>query len=145
MEEDGPKSATPIDPQFVAIDLGVPYPVNTYCDGLTDDQAGFRLYFSASNEHERVQVRFAAPLAYRKIDEGDAFRTLATLPSPPRPIAYEVFNSEFLAWFSDERYGSDPPYGCTVRHFLFLAEDDCIDVLSCDPPEVQLVPRPLRS
>lgn len=120
---------------FKALPFDFDYSNRLYCEWIRDDKKGFRFVFSGEGERQWLQVSFAYPLAYRRIDEGDFLRTLGVLPTDPAGCyysVYEVFNSEFLRWYSEEAYGI--PESWNVRHFIFLSADDCIEVLSVDPP-----------
>ena len=83
-------------------------------------------------------VQFDCPLAYRKIDEGDFLRTLAALRGLPRETVYEALNSTFREWYLNETLGVANRR--SVRHFVFLSQNDCIEVLSEDPPEIRKIP-----
>lgn len=125
------------DESFEVLSLNVDYSNRTVCEWIRDDQEGFRFCFSGDGERQWLEIRFDYPLAYRKIDEGDFLRTLKRLRGRPRAIAYEVVHSEFLHWYHDETLGVSERR--SVRHFVFLSDNDCIEVLSEERPVVVLI------
>lgn len=122
---------------FCALSFNLKYSNRAVCEWIRDDTDGFRFCFSGDGEKEWLRVAFESPLAYRKIDEGDFLRTLAGLRGEPRAIAYEAFDSEFIDWYHGETLGVSK--GRRVRHFVFLSQNDCIEVLSETPPTIEIV------
>lgn len=86
----------------------------------------------------KIRFLFDSHLCYRKLDEGDALRTLSQIS--PEGLAgryfYLVENSDFVEWFIDQSYGVRE-IG-VVEHYLICSENDIIDVLSLNPPEVSV-------
>lgn len=116
---------------FKALPFDFKYTNRVVCEWIRDDDKGFRFVLSGEGEAQWLQVAFDNPLAYRKVDEGDFLRTLGALRVEPRVVVYEAFNTGFLRWYSEETGGVSERR--KVRHFIFLSQNDCIEVLSEEP------------
>ena len=93
------------------------------------------LRLELTDEADRVLVvRFDAPLAYRRLDEGDALTMLAQIAASGGngKTFYEVKDSDFLAWFLEQNHGIWKNRG--LRHFTITTMNDVIDVLALEPP-----------
>ena len=83
---------------------------------------------------QALVVRFASPLGYRRLDEGDALTMLEQLAASggTGKTFYEVENSDYLAWFHEQNRGLWKDRG--LRHFTIATINDVIDVLALEPP-----------
>lgn len=120
---------------YKALPFDFKYSSRMECEWIRDDKEGFRFVLSGEGEAKWLEVAFAYPLAYRWVDEGDFLRTFAVLPIDPYVVIYEAFNSEFLKWYLEETCGVSE--WRSVRHFIFLSSNDCIEVLSEEPPSIK--------
>lgn len=83
---------------------------------------------------EMISVIFDSFLSYRRIDEGDALKTLSDIKYScglGRSI-YLVKDSDFIDWFIVQCDGVRD-VSC-LKHFLIMTVDDLIDVISLDDP-----------
>lgn len=119
---------------YKELDLGFEYPKDISSEAIIDDREGFRLLFSANKKVGWLRVSFDGSYAYRKADEGDRYKVISNLPQPIG-IAYEVFDSDFLEWFKTEALNSQEG----LRHFMFIASCDVIDVLDFEFPKIELL------
>jgi hypothetical protein len=108
-------------------------PDRMYCEAILDDSSGFRFFLREEGREGMLQVSFDSELAYRKTDEGDLLLTFQSVPKiGERSHVYESRDSEFLAWFHRESFGIHEK--STIRHYLFLTSNDCIEVIALEPP-----------
>jgi hypothetical protein len=122
---------------FRLIDLGFDYTTRVVCEYLIDDHQGFRFALSGEGETRWVLISFDSTCAYRKVDEGDFLRTLMGLPINTKTFIYEALDSSFLDWYVQETLSIRT--GERVRHFIFLSQNDCIEVLTEVMPVLKLV------
>jgi hypothetical protein len=79
-----------------------------------------------------IECIFDFFFAYRRLDEGDALKTLAILQTQERcGHINRVENSDFVEWFNAQN--------CSIRagqlaHYSLLARNDLIDVIAGDAP-----------
>ena len=86
------------------------------------------------HSRKKIEVKFTAPLAFRIADEGDMLVALQNLQKGIR--TYQVLNSKYISWFLNQN--------CNIRaddnlqHFVLCTQDDIIEVLDLDAPEVKI-------
>ena len=100
---------------------------------ICDSEGVLSIHLVDGSERE-VTVRFGDYLVYRKLDEGDALRTLTVSAGTPRSTIKTVTGSDFLAWFHAESYGIREDEG--LMHFSVWTIDNIIDVIALSPPEI---------
>lgn len=85
---------------------------------------------------QKLVVIFDDYVAYRKIDEGDAFRILNDISASGciGHLLYAVEDSEFIEWFKKENYlvrNIDE-----MRHYCLTTSNSVIDVISFELPKI---------
>ncbi|NMG68151.1 hypothetical protein GPA19_24790 [Azoarcus indigens] len=102
------------------------------------DRAGCLVLTLARTDGRRIHLKFDSYMAYRKLDEGDALLTLSAMRKTGglSKCFYRVDDSDFLIWFNAERCG--PASGQPLGHYSVAAINDVVDVLSLDPPTVEM-------
>lgn len=105
-------------------------------DELRDSAGGLRLELS-DDADRKVVILFDSHLSYRRIDEGDAFSTIANLVASAGTgkAFYEVQKSDFLAWFHEQSRGLY--LDRSLQHFAIYTSNDMIDVIAFGPPSIQ--------
>jgi len=85
-----------------------------------------------------ITVTFDHYLVYRKIDEGNALKSLPTLKAAVdrRIWIYNVPDSAFLEWFYEESY--DIRRGEDLKHYAVITSNDIVDVISPSPPTCKI-------
>jgi hypothetical protein len=106
------------------------------CVELRDDVAGLTIVLS-DEDGTGLAILFENFLAYRRLDEGDALKTLSALkPNLERSkTLYIVENSNFISWFNEQSYNthiSQPLY-----HYVIVAMNDVIDVICSEEPKIR--------
>ncbi len=102
------------------------------------DRSGTLFVALADANGRHTYLKFDSYMAYRKLDEGDALVTLSAMrkSGSASKCFYRVDDSDFLAWFNTERCGQSP--GQPLTHYLIATTNDIIDVLSLDPPTIEV-------
>lgn len=99
---------------------------------LLEDRAG-TLRLVLDSRGTKIDVVFEGPLAYRRLDEGDDLIALESIEAPGLTF-YAVEESDFVSWFIERGHSIRAKQ--TICHYVVVAVDDIIDVLSLDAPEV---------
>jgi hypothetical protein len=99
---------------------------------LLEDRAG-TLRLVLDSRGTKIDVAFDGPLAYRRLDEGDDLVALESIQAPGLTF-YTVEESDFVSWFIERGHGIRATQ--TICHYVVVAVDDIIDVLSLDAPDV---------
>jgi hypothetical protein len=88
----------------------------------------------ANRTGQDMVCSFDSPLAYRKLDEGDAFEALQDIKASSElgALLYLVENSDFLIWF--QRTSGGKYAGRNIQHYCLTTINSVIDVLSFAPP-----------
>ena len=108
-------------------------PNRLYVEGLHDDYEGFRILLKGEKITDRLlRVYFDAPLAYRSSSECE---NSLNLFDPGNGCFYTSQDSDFHKWFNVE--SSDIYSDILVTHYVFLAANSIIDVLSIDEPKIR--------
>jgi hypothetical protein len=107
-----------------------------YAEDRIVDEDGVLVVLLTDESDKSVRVSFNAYLAFRKMDEGDAFHTLADIKETSQlgTHLYSVADSEYLRWFHFESEAvrkSDK-----LTHYCLTTVESVIDVISFDPPDV---------
>jgi hypothetical protein len=110
-------------------------PRRLYCEGIHDDYEGFRILLRENDRSPVLRIMFDTVRSYRKSDEGDLLRTIASINDPSRSSLFIVDNSSWVKWFHEETY--DIHKDRDIKHFAIYTPDDCIDVLSEFEPKVE--------
>lgn len=106
-----------------------------HCEGLHDDYEGFRILLRKDNYSPVLRILFPTTRFYKKSDEGDLLRTIASINDPGRSTLFMVENSSWVKWFHEETF--DVFKDKDIKHFAIYTPDDCIDVLSEFEPKVE--------
>ncbi len=114
-----------------------------FCNARLDleelvDRAGSLVLTLASTDGSQIRLKFDSYMAYRKLDEGDALLTLSAMRKTGGmgKSFYRVDDSDFLIWFNEERCGAAP--GKSLVHYAIATVNDIVDVLSLDPPAIEM-------
>ena len=104
-------------------------------ESLVDANGSLKIKISV--EGETKVVLFDDFIAYRKLDEGDAFHTLREIADSSKlgHLLYQVEDSNFLKWFMEENQfvrSRD-----ALKHYCLTTSNSVIDVICFDPPKVQ--------
>ena len=85
------------------------------------------------SECERVNFRFESFSCYRRMDEGDAMRSLLALTrtAEARKVLYLVTDSEFVSSFENESEGTRK--ASELVHYAIVAGDHVLDVITSTP------------
>jgi hypothetical protein len=104
---------------------------------LEDDFEILRIYVSSKGQEIHL-VKFNSFLAYRKILDSYAFKTIDELAGLglSKQLFFEVKQSDFLEWFSSQ--ASALAENMTHKHYLISLEDCFIEILSEELPTVEL-------
>jgi hypothetical protein len=107
-----------------------------YAEDRITDEGGVLDVFLEDETGKKLRVSFNAYLAFRKMDEGDAFHTLADIneTSELGTRLYSVVDSEYLRWFHFESEAIHASQKLT--HYCLTTVDSVIDIISFDPPGV---------
>ncbi|HWU55978.1 MAG TPA: hypothetical protein VN175_10800 [Rhizomicrobium sp.] len=110
-----------------------------YAEDRIIDEAGVLDVFLEDAAGKRLKVSFNAYLAFRKMDEGDAFHTTADIneTSELGTRLYSVSDSEYLRWFHFE--SESVRKSQKLIHYCLTTIDSVIDVISFDPPDVSTI------
>jgi hypothetical protein len=122
-------------PRYTA--LGQPiFGTGRYAEDRISDEAGTLEIVLEDETGAKLSVSFDAYLAFRKMDEGDAFHTLRDIKesSESGTKLYLVEDSEYLRWFHFE--SENIRKGQELAHYCLTTIDSVIDVISFDPPTV---------
>ncbi|MEH6474115.1 MAG: hypothetical protein V7727_00440 [Sneathiella sp.] len=107
-----------------------------YVESIHDDYEGFRILLQGDDKTTDVlRIKFDVALAYRKVDEGDRWKTVSSNPELQKSVFFIVENSNWIDWFCNESCGihsSDE-----LIHYAIFTSNDCIDVLSAVEPSVE--------
>jgi len=116
-------------------DLAAKYPV-LHLDEIWERADTLDLIAVTEDESERVTFRFDAFFAFRKVKEGDALQTLATLTEQKveAKFYYRVEDSEFVRWFHEESYHVRE--GQPAENIMLMFEDDVVEVIAMEPVQV---------
>ena len=107
-----------------------------YAEDRIIDEGGVLVVLLTDEANKSLRVAFNAYLAFRKMDEGDAFHTFADIEetSQPGTHLYAVADSEYLRWFHFESEATHKSQKLT--HYCLTTVDSVIDVISFEPPDV---------
>jgi hypothetical protein len=113
-------------------------PEEMYLEGLHNDYEGFRLLLkSRGDQAKMLRITFDPVLAYRGIDEGDliSYQRFNEDDDLGRWAFFIVNSSDYLEWFNQSSQGIHEGEG--VVHYAIYTPDDCLDILSAYPPDVE--------
>lgn len=120
---------------------GLPYKVNL--EELLDNKNGVSLSLTDNEGNQEIQVLFEnLVLSYRNTDEGRRLKTIRFLEEKYNTDFYakwsffKVYNSTYLEWFRQETYNIYDTL--SIEHYVFLTNDDIVDVLSTYEPKVNI-------
>jgi len=110
-------------------------PETLYLEAIHDDYEGFRLLLKGDEDHNKtLRITFDPALSYRNTDEGDLLKTIGKQEFEQWSL-YTVRNSSYSEWFADESCGIHDDEN--IIHYAIYTPNDCIDILSVYPPEVE--------
>lgn len=113
-------------------------PIEMYVEALHDDYEGFRVLLKGRDERAgMLRIAFYYALTYRNVDEGDliSYDRQDEGGDLGRWGFFVVSTSDYLEWFLDVSHGLHDRDDIT--HYAIYTPNDCIDVLSKDPPKVE--------
>jgi len=108
-------------------------------EALHDDYEGVRLLLEGDEpNNQTLRITFDPSLVYRNIDEMDYMKSLHTFQGREHLGKWALFtveNSDFVKWFNEESHGTHENEN--IVHYAVLTLNDCIDVISSQPPKVE--------
>lgn len=110
------------------------------------ETAGVLTIRLSESDSSSIEICFDRFVAYRKMFEGDALRTLSELGGCgllPNTL-FESADSNFLDWFWEETFHAFPDRQLSLKEYLITTIDDVFEVLSPIVPSVKLLPRSLK-
>lgn len=110
-------------------------PQRLYCEGIHDDYEGFRVLLRENDKTPILRIMFDFVRVYRKLDESDLLRTVASIKIQKKTPLFIVDNSSLVEWFNEESYGIYKDKD--IKHFAIYTSNDCIDILSEFEPKVE--------
>lgn len=103
-----------------------------YCDAVHDDYEGFRILLRSDDQTSGVlRVSFESAVGYQNINESFRLETLSRLGGGG---LFLVRDSSWVKWLKLESGGMLDSK--QLVHYAIYTEEDCIDVVSEFPPEV---------
>jgi hypothetical protein len=122
--------------KFFPIDQSAPTGRLPDEEALIDVSGCLKITLLAEAE-TKIVVLFDDYIAYRKLDEGDAFRTLREIADSGQlgHLLYLVENSDFIAWFLKENQFVRNREG--LKHYCMTTSNSLIDVICFGPPKLQ--------
>lgn len=118
-------------------------PDKVYLKRLIDDKNGVLLEFTSTDETTIIIVSFGeSVVSFRNSDEARRLRTIQFLDKTygkdfyARWSFFKVNKSSYVKWLNQETDDIYAEYN--VEHYVFLAADDIVDVLSTYPPNVSV-------
>jgi len=116
---------------------GIPAPL--YLESMVKEGGGLLLILQTGSEDGRkLNIRFEKVLAFRNAHESCLLKTWEENESwEGHSSLLTVEGSEFLEWLHEQSFGlhADKP----VTHYAVYTPDDCLDILSPIPPNVEWV------
>lgn len=102
------------------------------CEALHDDWEGFRLWFK-SETGAMLVVAFPSVLFYASSEDG--LRLAPVINEAPLQLPHLFWKVEQSALIAEfHRLSLGTREGWSITHYAFLSMNDCIDVLSLEPP-----------
>lgn len=109
-------------------------PRSLYCEGVHDDWEFFRVLLRPKDRTlPMLRLLFDAVIGYRNVNE--SYRL--NLEVPNGGTLFVVEHSKWLRWLNEESSGVVEHMFDNPVHYAILTEEDCIDVASGYPPQVE--------
>lgn len=108
-----------------------------YLEALHDDFEGFRVILHSPSQKQRYRVSFDDVFFYLVSDEGKRLR-LGQSFIKQESVIYKADKSAFLDWSFSENLEIVPKD--KWNHYLILAADDIIEVISSSAPKIRTLP-----
>lgn len=105
-----------------------------HCESLNDERGAISILLRGSKSKSALNINFEFVYSYCKTNESYRLETNNALPNG-RYILLKVTNSEYLNWFHRESMGIYESQN--IFHFIFVTEDDFVDVLAAKLPIVE--------
>ncbi len=115
-------------------------PNEIYLEELYQIDGNLILRLKGSDEEgDILEVVFDAALVYRNIDEGDLlfYNRLDEEDNFETWGFFIIEDSDYLAWFELTSQGIYK--GKVINHYAIYTPNDCLDILSVYPPQVQWI------
>jgi len=116
----------------LAVETGVDE--DFYFEYLRDSHSGIQFVLKGSKSLSTLEINFKFVYSYTKTNESYRLSTLNKIPDN-RYLMLQVEGSDYLDWFHSESQGIYS--NKTVYHFMFVAGDYLLDVLSNSVPEIK--------
>ncbi len=114
-------------------------PKTRYCEAVHDDWEFFRILLRPEDPtRPMLRLLFDAVIGYRNVNESYRLRLLDDRKAMQnRGTLFVVDHSNWLRWLSEESHGVVEHMHGNPVHYAILTPEDCIDVASAYPPEVE--------
>lgn len=111
-------------------------PSRMYCDAIHDDHEGFRILLRPEDPTcSTLRIRFEGAIGYRNVNESYRQRTWSRFDGEGLGSLFCVANSDWVDWIKKESAGVLD--NSNVVHYAILTDEDCIEVVSEFPPDVE--------
>ncbi|QHE50866.1 hypothetical protein [Pontibacillus sp. HMF3514] len=118
---------------------GFPNKISLEC--LLQNKNGLKIQFESYDE-KKIDIVFGySALTLKVTDEGDMLKSINYWSQEygndffTWPV-YKSTNSSFIKWFNKESCGKFADV--TIEHYLFITEDDIVEVISATPPQINI-------
>ncbi len=117
------------------LDSPVPFGRNPQVCSLRYDLESLVIDLDPDAGGTRLAITFDAPRGFRCLDEGDLTRYWAH----PELVANWLFRVDDGGWLTDEANGHlEVSVAFEFQEFLICGMDDCVTVLSSEPPSIEV-------
>jgi hypothetical protein len=106
-------------------------------DEICDDRDGLRIIIGDKGNTKKYKIIFKCALLYMRTDEGYRLKSMKIPWTHIESCICLVDNSRLLRWFHEESLEIYKDY--KIFHYSICTEDDWIDVLSSEEPEIQII------
>lgn len=117
------------------------FPNEIWLESLLQDRNGLKIQFEC-NDGKKIDIIFGyTALSCRVTDEGDMLQSINYWSEEygndffTWPL-YKSNNSSFIKWFNEE--SCEKFVDKTLEHYVFITEDDVIEVISATPPQITI-------
>lgn len=111
---------------------------SVFVENIVDNYEGLRILLKGKGQNDKVlELFFSEKILYRNTNESYFLRTIDNTGNDRSSPLAIVENSFLIKWLHEESYGVYKDE--KISHYLIFSGNDCIDVLTCTPPQVRWV------